>query len=87
MKKRIFRGRPANFSQKEIDACLDKKLDSNLYKNYSRCHKCGLSPEKLIWIEFTSPPWTWKARCGLQGPLSLCPACGIQVEIIVKVRS
>jgi len=87
MKKTFYRhitGRPARFPKEDVHACMHKTLDPLQFSNYSRCPQCKLPPEELTWIEFISPPWTWKARCGRQGPLSLCPVCGIQVEIIVK---
>jgi len=81
---RYIPGRIAHFPQEDVDACMDKRLNAALYKDYSRCPECKLHPEQLTWIEFTSPPWTWKARCGRKGPLSICPVCGIQVEIIIR---
>ncbi len=83
-KKRRLLGRPAGLPLEDVEACRDKKLDAALFKNYSRCPQCKRPPEKLTWIEFTSPPWTWPAKCGKQGPLSWCPNCSIQVEFILK---
>ncbi len=78
-------GRPAHFPQEDVDACMNKKLVATLFTGYSRCPECKLPPEKLTWIEFNSPRWTWKARCGRKGPLSICPVCGIQVEFILMI--
>jgi len=83
-KKRRFYGSPADFHQEDVEACKDKKLDAALFKNYSRCPQCKTPPEKLTWIDFKSPTWTWPAKCGKEGPLSWCPNCMIQVEFILK---
>lgn len=76
-----------SFSREDIESCYEKKLDSSKFKNHRSCPKCGNVAEKLIWIEYTSPGWTWKQLCGRQGPLSICPECRITVEFILETMN
>ena len=69
------------FPWDDVMLCFDNRLPN--YVGWKKCPKCGLESEKLIWIEFNSPPWTWKHLCGSRGPLSICPNCRIQVDFIV----
>ena len=71
----------------DVIACFDKTLPRENFKENQSCPKCGLNAEKLFWIDFRSPRWTWKNLCGVQGPLSICPACKIQVQLITKVMN
>lgn len=75
------------FPWDDVLACFDKQLQSEKFRNHQKCPKCGLDSDKLIWIEFRSPDWTWKSLCGSQGPLSICPNCKIQVEYIEKLMN
>ena len=75
------------FPWKDVNACLEDKLDSKKFTGHSKCIKCGLDSGKLIWIHFRSPDWTWEHLCGREGPLSLCPNCKIQVEFILEVMN
>jgi hypothetical protein len=71
----------------DVLACFGETLPQDDFKFHNSCPKCGLNSEKLCWIDFRSPRWTWKNLCGVQGPLSICPECKIQVELIIKVRN
>jgi hypothetical protein len=82
-------GRVVNhyFPWADVDNCPVIPTD-NMDKDmliYSRsCPQCGKSPEKLTWIDFSSPPWTWKHLCGRAGLLSVCRDCHIQVDFICE---
>ncbi len=75
------------FPWDDVNACLERVLDGNKFKGHNSCPKCGLDSEKLIWIDFESPEWTWEHLCGSQGPLSICPICKIQVEFILETMN
>jgi hypothetical protein len=70
-----------------IKACFDDKYDSNEYNNHKSCPICGMTSDKLIWIRFVSPKYTWTNLCGRSGPLSICPKCHIQVEFIMEAMN
>jgi hypothetical protein len=63
----------------------DKRLPARKFKDYPVCPQCGLHSEHLVWINFTSPKWTWKEHVGREGPLSICPVCNIQVDFIPEM--
>lgn len=71
----------------DVQACFGTILPRANFKGNQSCPNCGLNAEQLIWIDFRSPRWTWKNLCGVQGPLSICPECKIQVELITKSRN
>ena len=51
------------------------------------CSKCGASPDKLTWIRFTSPAWTWKKLCGRAGWLTICESCHLQIDFFKEVMN
>ena len=67
------------FPWEHVLDCLDNRLPAEEYKDIEACPKCNRHSEDLVWITFTSPPWTWKEHVGREGPLSICPECKIQV--------
>jgi hypothetical protein len=71
------------FPWEDLKARFKYILKSNDFKNHKSCPKCGKVSENLIWINFSSPSWTWEHLCGREGPLSICPDCCIQVEFII----
>ena len=73
-----------HFPWDDVKPCFKNKLESNDFENHDNCPKCKLKSEKLIWINFSSPRWTWRESCGREGPLSICPKCNIQVEFIIE---
>lgn len=75
------------FPWADVKACLNRSLESKNYKGHDNCPKCRLSSEKLKWISFSSPDWTWKNMVGRAGPLSICPDCKIQVEFINEIMN
>lgn len=64
----------------DVMGCLRERKKSKDFAGKKKCPKCGLSSEKLIWIEFSSPMKDWAIWVGQSGPLSICPDCKIQVE-------
>ena len=73
------------FPWENVKACMDKKIPARA--NHLSCPFCGRTSEKLEWIEFNSPTWTWRQLCGRRGPLSICPDCHCQVEFICEVMN
>jgi hypothetical protein len=70
-----------------VEECFNHRLSQHQFKDSERCPLCGLKSEKLIWIQYNSPPITWRLLCGRKGPLSICPKCRIQVEFIVEMMN
>jgi len=80
------------FPLEDVEACLNgttpsivKHLSVHYIKdnaNRRPCPLCGKPSEKLKWIYFDSPKWTWENLCGRCGPMSICPDCGCLVEFI-----
>jgi hypothetical protein len=75
------------FPWSDVKACMDNILDSKDFLDHLSCPKCGLESDRLSWINFKSPAWTWAHLCGRGGPLSICPHCNIQVEFICMVMN
>jgi hypothetical protein len=64
----------------QVSKCLRDRKKSRDFAGKKKCPKCGLSSEKLVWIEFSSPDRDWAVMGGQSGDLSICPDCKIQVE-------
>lgn len=75
------------FPWNDVKLCFKDKLKSKDFENHDNCPNCKLKSEKLIWIKFRSPEWTWQNLCGRAGPLSICPKCKIQVEFITEIMN
>lgn len=75
------------YPEEHVASCMDNRLESNLFVGRMNCHKCNLVAEKLTWIQFCSPEYTWVNLIGVEGPLSICPDCNVQVEFICEVRN
>lgn len=48
------------------------------------CPDCG---EKLLYLEFWSPHWTWIGLCGRSGPMLICPNCPRQDSFCLHLMS
>jgi hypothetical protein len=75
------------FQWEDIELCLKDTLQRKDFINHKVCPKCGLESQKLLWIKFRSPDWTWEEWCGREGPLSICPKCNIQVQFIMTLMN
>jgi hypothetical protein len=51
------------------------------------CPSCGVEPDALTWIYFSSPGWTWRNLCGTAGWMTICENCHAQVEFFLEVMS
>jgi hypothetical protein len=71
----------------DVTPCYQNKLEGKKFIDAYYCRLCRQKPEKLVWINFKSPQWTWKNMCGVAGYLSICPDCGIQVQFILDYRN
>ena len=66
-----------HFPWDDVRQCYDRKIEP---MNGSSCPSCNLPGNQLLWIDFVSPPWTWKNLCGREGYLSICERCHVQVD-------
>jgi len=85
--RKTFRPNPdfkSEFPWEDIMRCSRDRLPGENFRNHKSCPQCGRPSDKLAWIKFTSPGWTWRENLGSLGPLSVCPDCGIQVEYRMK---
>jgi len=48
-----------------------------------RCPCCETDPDKLSWVYFRSPGWTWEMLCGRAGILTICNECRVQVDFFM----
>lgn len=66
-----------HFPWSDVRQCYDRKIEP---MDGSSCPSCNLPGNQLVWIDFVSPLWTWKNRCGREGYLSICERCHVQVD-------
>ena len=64
----------------DVNECMNDKIEP--LAGHLPCPICGKPSEKLTWIRFSSPDWTWEKLCGRAGKLSICSDCHSQVEFI-----
>ena len=64
----------------DVNECMNDKIEP--LAGHLPCPICGMPSEKLLWIHFDSPAWTWEKLCGRAGKLSICSDCHSQVEFI-----
>ena len=64
----------------DVNECMNDKIEP--LACHLPCPICGMPSEKLLWIYFDSPAWTWEKLCGRAGKLSICSDCHSQVEFI-----
>jgi len=76
-----------HFPWRNVIDCMGDKLPAAEFKENEACPRCARPADKLDWIHFSSPKWTWQRRCGRAGPLSICPSCKIQVEFICHMMN
>lgn len=69
--------RGKHFPWSHVRQCYDRKVEP---MNGSSCPSCNLPGNQLLWIDFVSPPCTWKNLCGRQGYLSICEKCHVQID-------
>lgn len=51
------------------------------------CARCATPSDRLTWIYFESPEWTWKHLCGRAGWMVVCDRCRRQVGFFCEVLS
>lgn len=51
------------------------------------CPICGKPSEKLHWIAFSTPQWTWENLMGRMGAMSICTDCHCQVEFMCMLMN
>lgn len=73
------------FPWEDVKKSMDDKIGA--VPNHLPCPICGKPSEKLDWIRFLSPKWTWENLMGRMGPLSICPDCHSQVEFICMMMN
>lgn len=85
------------FPREDVEACLqDKKLqeeaESDVYSHgmseemkASRIGAIGAgAPERIRWIYFNSPDWTWQSLCGRSGWLLTDPETIDQYDFVLE---
>lgn len=75
------------FPWDDVMACINNTIEPTDPILLKKCPKCKKPASELWKILFVSPPWTWEELCGRQGPMSLCPNCGIQVAYLWEEES
>lgn len=86
----IFPWEDVRASQRDPRAQAENDVPGarNLYGPMARpCPKCGTPPDRLTWIVFSSPWWTWRSLCGREGYLTICEPCRFQVDFFMTVLS
>lgn len=86
----IFPWEDVRASQRDARAQAenDVPVARELYRPSARaCPKCGTPPDRLTWIFFSSPPFTWRQLCGREGYLTICDPCRYQVDFFMTVMS
>lgn len=48
------------------------------------CPKCNTPPDKLTWIYFSTPGWTWFKRMGRAGWVVVCDNCKHQLHFFLE---
>jgi hypothetical protein len=51
------------------------------------CPSCGIPPEHLEWLHYSSPPSTWANLCGLAGWKTRCRVCLREVGFFMTLRN
>ena len=70
------------FPWEDVEACMHNDIKPLV--NEKPCPICGKPSEELKWINFISPDWTWREKCGVDGKLSICTECHIQVQFFLE---
>jgi hypothetical protein len=75
---------PFNYEwpRRDVFDCFENKLESSLFKGKRPCPICLKPSDELLWINFSSPSYTWESMMGTEGPLSICETCLIEVDYI-----
>jgi hypothetical protein len=70
------------FPKRDVFDCIKNKLDREEFKFRLPCPICNTASEDLLWIKFSSPPYTWSKLMGTEGSLSICEKCMIEVDYL-----
>jgi hypothetical protein len=57
------------------------------YRRSHPCPYCGKSANKLSWLYYRSPQWTWQSLCGQAGWMSVCEDCKKPVDFFLEKMS
>lgn len=74
----------SNFPWEDVKSCIDNVIVPPKGREGDICPKCA---KKLVWINFSSPSWTWENYMGRAGYLSICPECEIQVRFYCTMKN
>jgi hypothetical protein len=69
---------------------LQKRLSDGLGEHFVEakpCPKCQTGPSELSWFYFRSPKETWPMECGVEGWMSVCDKCHLQVNFFSEAMS
>lgn len=83
------------FPWQHVDACRQNRaLQRRHVKKQARadyaaqtqsCPVCATSADRLTWVYFESPGWTWSHLCGRAGWMVVCDRCRLQVAFFCEV--
>jgi hypothetical protein len=80
--------REGYFPWEDVDACRGRKTRSPKPVGHaSACPQCATPPEKLTWIYFHSPEWTWQHLCGRAGWMTVCDTCHLQTGFFLEIMN
>lgn len=76
------------FPWKDVNACMSDRIPAPRdASELSACPGCDTPAEKLTWIRFRSPDWTWRDLCGRAGPLAFCDHCRRQIHFLLDMMN
>ena len=85
----IERMREGYFPWEDVDACRGRTRTRTPKpaQQAGPCPLCATPPEKLTWIYFRSPAWTWQHLCGRAGWMTVCDACRLQTGFFLEIMN
>jgi len=82
------RMRQGYFPWEDVEACRKRRGRSPRPEERAiACPECHTPGERLTWIHFSSPAWTWQNLCGREGWLTVCDRCHLQVQFFAEMIS
>ncbi len=78
----------ASRENKRLQARHPQEKGKRLYLGRAApCPDCRTPAERLSWLYFESPDWTWQNLCGRAGWMVVCDRCRRQVNFFCEVMN